>query len=172
MPFARLKLLLVCSLIASTALFTIGVAIERSHAATSESPTAEVSSPGETGSEGGSTEGAGGESPTPGETSTTAEHSDADAVFLGVNLESWWLVGAVVVLSLGLAVAVWLRPIRPVFALSVVFGVVFAAFDIAEVSHQVSASRTGLLVFAATVALLHLSTAGLGVAAFRSPEAA
>ena len=36
MPFARLKLLLVCTLIASTALFAVGVAIERSHSETPE----------------------------------------------------------------------------------------------------------------------------------------
>jgi len=173
MPFARLKLLLVCSLIASTALFAIGVAIERSHAATSESPTGEVSPPGETGSEGGSTEGGtseGSSNATEPTAATEATHSDA--VFLGVNLESWWLVGVAVVLSLGLALAVWLRPIRPILALTGVVALVFAAFDLAEVTHQVSASETGLVAIAAVVGMLHLVTAGLAVAVFRAPEAA
>ena len=89
-----------------------------------------------------------------------------------MNLESWWLVGVAVVLSLGLALAVWFRPVRPVLALTGVVALVFAAFDLAEITHQVSASKTGLVVIAAVVALLHLLTAGLATAAFRAPEAA
>ncbi len=76
-----------------------------------------------------------------------AESSGHDAVFLGVNLESWWLVGVVVVLSLGLALAVWFRPIKPVPAVTGLFPLVFAAFDVAEVSHQVSASHAGLVAW-------------------------
>jgi hypothetical protein len=174
MPFARLKLLLVCTLIASTALFAVGVAIERSHAESSAVPGAEASHTDEgTGGEGGGTTEAGsGEGSNPAEPTGTVEHADSDAVFLGVDLESWWLVAIAVVASLGLAVAIWSRPIRPVLATIIGLGVVFAAFDLAEASHQASASNGGLVAIAALVALLHLSTAGLGVAAFRSPEAA
>jgi hypothetical protein len=173
MPFARLKLLLVCSLIASTALFAVGVAIERSHSETAETPSGEVTHPGETGAEGGSSEGTpGGESSSPTETATTTEHAHRDAVFLGINMESWLLVGVVVVISLGLALAIWLRPDKPLLAITGVFALVFAAFDVAEVVHQVSASQEGLVLIAAVVALLHLSTAGLAIAALRSPEAA
>jgi hypothetical protein len=176
MPFSRLKVLLVCTLIASTALFAVGVAIERSHAETPETPGGEVShtDEGAPGAEAGThTEGgAGDEGATPAEPSTTAEHSDSDAVLLGVDLESWWLVGAVVVVSLGLALAIWFRPIRPLLVLTGVFTLVFALFDLAEVSHQVSASETGLVAIATVVALLHVSTAGFAVAAYRAPEAA
>jgi hypothetical protein len=176
MPFARLKLLLVCSLLASTALFTVGVAIERSHTETTEAPGGEVSHTGETGSGGeavGSAEsGSGKENPSPAETAATAEPAHGDAVFFGIDLESWGLVGVVVVLSIGLTLAVWLRPLKLLLALTGVFAVVFAAFDLAEVSHQVSASQLGLVVTAAIVALLHLATAGLAVAAFRAPDVA
>ncbi|MBI3647603.1 MAG: hypothetical protein HY240_02420 [Actinobacteria bacterium] len=170
MPFARLKLLLACSLLASTALFTVGVALERAQGenTTIETPSGGVSHTGESGSggeTGGSAEGGSGEaSSTPAEIATTAEPTGHDAVFLGVNLESWRLVGVVVVLSLGLATAVWMRPVKPVLALTGVFALAFAAFDLAEVSHQVRASHAGLVAIAAIVALLHLATGGLAVA--------
>ena len=79
-------------------------------------------------------------------------------------------MGVAVLISLGLASVVWFRPVRAVLALIGAFALMFAAFDLAEVSHQVSASKTGLVVLAAAVALLHLLTAGLAVAAFMAPE--
>ena len=80
MPFARLKLLLICSLVASTALFAVGVAIERSRSETVETPSSEVSH---------TDEGSIGEGSHPAETATTSEASHSDAVLFGVNLESW-----------------------------------------------------------------------------------
>jgi hypothetical protein len=173
MPFARLKLLLVCSLIASTALFAVGVAIERSRSETTEAPSGEVSHTDEgTGGEGTTEGGSGQEGSNAAETAGPTEHSDSDAVFLGVDLESWWLVAIAVAVSLGLAAAVWFRPLRPILALTGVVALVFAAFDLAEVAHQVSASKAGLVAIAAVVALLHLLTVGLAAAAFRAPEVA
>jgi hypothetical protein len=176
MPFQRLKLLLVCTLIASTALFAIGVAIERSHSETTKVSGGEIPHTGETGSgaeTGGTTEGSsGGEGSAAPQTATTAEASGADAVFLGINLESWSLVGVAVVLSLGLALGVWFQPVKPVLLVTAAFALVFAVFDLAEVSHQVSASKMGLVAIATVVGLLHLSTAGFSVAAFRAPDAA
>jgi len=81
----------------------------------------------------------------------------------------WWVAVAV---SLGLALAVWFRPLRSVLALVGVVALVFAAFDLAEVVHQLSASEPGLFAIAGLVTLLHLFAAGLAVAAFRAPEAA
>lgn len=89
-----------------------------------------------------------------------------------MDLESWWLVGVAVAVSLGLALAVWFRPLRPVLALTGAVALVFAAFDVTEVAHQVSASEPALVAIAAVVALLHLSSAGLAAVAFRAPEAA
>ncbi len=66
----------------------------------------------------------------------------------------------------------WFRPVKPVLLVIAAFALVFAVFDLAEVSHQVSASKTGLIAIATVVALLPLSTAGLSVAAFRSPDVA
>jgi hypothetical protein len=173
MPFARLKLLLVCSLIASTALVAVGVAIERSRSESTETPSGEVSHPEEgTGGEGTTEGGSGEEGSDDAETTATAEHSESDAVFIGVDLESWWLVGVAIAVSLGLALAVSFRPLPPVLALTGVIALVFAAFDVAEVSNQASASQAGLVAIAAAVAVLHLLTAGFAVAAFRAPEAA
>lgn len=107
----------------------------------------------------------------PAEPATTSEHAEGDAVFLGVDLESRWLVGTVIAVSLGLALAVWFRPRRPILALTGVVALVFAAFDLAEVSHQAGASKTGLVAIAALVALLHLCTVGLAATAFRAPDA-
>jgi hypothetical protein len=172
MPFARLKVLLVCSLIASTALFAVGVAIERSRSESTETPSGEVSHTDEgTGGEG-TTEGGSGEgSSNSAEAATTTEHSDGDAVFFGIDLESWWLVGVAIAVSLGLALAVWFRPLRPVLALASVVALVFAAFDLAEVGHQISASEMGLVVVAVAVAFLHLLAAGFAAAAFRAEAA-
>jgi hypothetical protein len=170
MPFARLKLLLACSLIASTVLFAVGVAIERSRAETTETPSGEVSHADEgTGAEG--TEGGSGGEGSNAEPATATEAPHSDVVFLGVDLESWWLVGVAVVFSLGLALMVWSLPVRSVLALTGVVALIFAAFDLAEVTHQVSASKMGLVAIAAAVALLHLVTVGLAAAAFRAPEA-
>ena len=173
MPFARLKLLLVCSLIASTALFAVGVAIERSRSESTETPSGEVSHTEEgTGGEG-ATEGGSGEGGlNTAESATTTEHSDGDAVVFGIDLESWWLVVVAIAVSLGLALAVWFRPIRPVLALTGVVAAVFAVFDLAEVVHQVGASEAWLVAIAAVVASLHLLTVGLAAAMFRTPEVA
>jgi hypothetical protein len=122
----------------------------------------------EEGTGGGTTDGGSGEEgSSAAETAATPEHSESDAVFLGIDLESWWLVGVAVALSLGL----WLRPVRPILALTSVVALAFAVFDVAEVSHQASASQTGLVAIAAVVAVLHLLTGGLALAAFKAPKA-
>jgi hypothetical protein len=72
----------------------------------------------------------------------------------------------------GVGSTVWFRPLRQLLALTGVVALVFAAFDLAEVAHQVSASEPALVAIAAVVASLHLSSAGLAATAFRAPEAA
>jgi hypothetical protein len=133
-------------------------------------PCGEVShTEGKTGGEG-TSEGGADEGSNATEATARVEPADSDAVFFGVDLESWGLAGIAALVSLGLALAVWYRPVRPVFAMIVVLAAVFAGFDLAEVSHQVSVSKWGAAI-AAVDALLHLSTSGLAVAGFRSPEA-
>jgi hypothetical protein len=88
------------SRIASTALFAVGVAIERSRSENTESPSGELSHTDE-GTGGEATEGGSDkEGSNAAETGASTEHSESDAVFLGVDLESWWLVAVAVAVSL------------------------------------------------------------------------
>jgi len=48
---------------------------------------------------------------------------------------------------------------RSLALLAVAFGVVFAVFDIAEISHQLEESRTGLAALAGMIAVVHLAAA-------------
>jgi hypothetical protein len=89
-------------------------------------------------------------------------HSESSETLLGVNPESTGLLVVAVAVSLLLAAAVWWVGASPL-----VLGVValamaaFAALDIREVVHQADESRTGLMLLAALVALLHLAAAVL-----------
>jgi hypothetical protein len=93
------------------------------------------------------------------EHAATADGHDEDEERLpGVDVESPRAVTAAVVVSLALAVGLWLRQRR--WLATGVVAVVFAVFDIAEVAHQARASGGGLIVLAAIAAAGHLA-AGL-----------
>ena len=68
-------------------------------------------------------------------------------------------VTAAVIVSLALAVGLWLRNRRWLAIVAVGVGVEFAVFDIAEILHQLEESHTGLTVLAAVVATAHLTAA-------------
>jgi hypothetical protein len=146
--------------------------------------TSEHSEAGESGKGGGesaehSESGDGGESPTPEATSkpnaTTAgkstptkapTHPEASEELLGVNPESTVLLVVAVVASLLLAAGVWWLGASPI-----VLGIValamaaFGALDVREVVHQADESRTGLMLLAALVAVLHFAAAALAARA-------
>lgn len=168
MSFARLKVVLVAALVASTALFTLGVALERSATSAHQEASPPTASPVTAESSG--TEEGGGESVHTGEVGTT-ETGGSDATFVGLDLESWPLVAIATVVSLALAAVVWFRPGPAVFGILVLFGAVFAILDIAEVAHQVKESRAGLAVLAGLVAMLHLFVASLAGLGLRTGEA-
>jgi hypothetical protein len=96
----------------------------------------------------------------------TTKHSEASEKLLGVNPESTGLLVVAVLASLLLAAGVVLFG-----ASSTVLGVValamaaFGALDVREVVHQADESRTGLMLLAALVAVLHFAAAGLAVRA-------
>jgi hypothetical protein len=95
-----------------------------------------------------------------GEAGETAEQHAAEARPFGIDLESPFLVGAAIVISLLLGVAV-IRTTTPLVPLVIVlFAAVFAAFDLIEVSYQLGASRAGLAVIAGLLIALHV-VAGL-----------
>lgn len=96
----------------------------------------------------------------------TPGHSEASEKLLGVNPESTGLLVVAVAVSLLLAAGVWWLGASPV-----VLGVValamaaFGALDIREVVHQADESRTGLMLLAALVAVLHFAAAVLAARA-------
>jgi len=172
MSDVRVRLALAALLIVSGAAFAVGSSIERSQTHESVQPSTKTSpTPAEGGStEGGGTEGAGegagassGEA-TPAATESHAETAGSETLF-GIDPESTGLVAVGVIVSLLLAGGVWFWGRRPVLMAVMVFGVVFAALDVREAVHQAHESRSGLLVLAIVLAVLH--TAVVAVAASR-----
>ncbi len=89
----------------------------------------------------------------PGHSETSTE------TVLGLNLESNALVIVAVAMSLTLGALAWFRNRRRLLLATVAFAVIFAMFDIAEVAHQLTESRSGLATLGAAIALVHLATA-------------
>ncbi|MEO8425262.1 MAG: hypothetical protein ABI595_15300, partial [Actinomycetota bacterium] len=116
----------------------------------------------ETHSEGTSEEPHSGEGAAP-VASAATEHTDARV--LGIDLEAPLFVVLAVVISVALAAAVWWRETLAVLVLVLLFALVFAVLDIAEVIHQNDSGRTGVVLVAAVVAVLHLGVAGLAARA-------
>lgn len=88
---------------------------------------------------------------------TAGEHA-AEARPFGIDVESPLLVGAVIVISLVLALAV-LRISTPLVPVSIaVFAAIFALFDALEVSFQLATSRSGLALIAVVLIALHVVT--------------
>lgn len=86
---------------------------------------------------------------------------------LGLNLESNGLVATALVLSLLLALAVWMRASRPLLLVVAVFAVAFAVFDAAELVRQIDRSRPAVATLAGIVTVVH---AALAVAAFAAAQ--
>jgi hypothetical protein len=168
-----LRKLLAGLIVLATVCFVVGTTIERSSADTHHNETPAATSP--NGEAGTHKEGSTGEtarapearahSQTGGE---TAGHSASggtekhiEARILGVDIEAVPFVILATLASLGLAAAVWRRPRLLLWLVAAVLGMlVFSALDIREIVHQTDENRTGLAVFAAVIALLHLAAAG------------
>jgi MFS superfamily sulfate permease-like transporter len=177
-----LRLALIIAILVSAGLFAVGVAIERDQEDGHKEATAAEPTPAETGEspEGGTDSHAEGETAESSEagTDTHSEGGEAEATetrsessedILGINPEATGLVIAAVVAAVLLALAVWVSPL-PVVLLAVIgFGLVFAAFDVREVFHQIDESREGLAVLAGVLALVHLTVAALALLVWRSP---
>ncbi len=163
MYLTRLRAALVLLLVGSGVLFAIGSTVERhqhhaeAHPAAAKT-TGESSTSGETGSEGSSTESA---------KHVEKGHGEAGARILGVNTESVALTVVAVVLSLLLALVVWLgRWSRLALFCVAGFGLVFAAGDGRELVHQLDESHAGLAAVAAILIGLHLAVSVLAAALF------
>jgi hypothetical protein len=156
----RLRLTLVALILAATAAFVIGVAVERGDEAGHHGESTELAS-GESGTEvtGEHDEAA------PGQGGASDEHADEELRPLGVDVEAWPFVALAAAASLALAAAAWLNPRRgALLAFIAVLMLAFAVLDVREVFHQADIDETGLAVLAAAVALLHLAAAAVAAA--------
>lgn len=153
-------------LIVSAALFTVGVAAERS-SRSSESPAhsaAESATHGE-----GSGEAPSAEAAPDAAATSNGEHGER---LLGIDPESWVLVAVGIAASVLLAAALLMSARRRpmLLLLAVVFGVVFAALDVRELAHQLNESRAGLAAIAVALVVLHGSVAVAASLALRQPS--
>jgi len=167
-------------LVVTAVLFAIGVSVENdTHAETSESvvdqsagESEEANVEGEE-SEEAHAEGeeSGGED-SAGDGQDEGHHEEAeDETVLGVDVESPATVTLAVLASLVLAAGLWFTNRRSVAIATIVVGVLFALFDIAEVFHQLDESRTGLAILAVVIAAGHAAAAALaGRSAFAAPR--
>lgn len=165
--------LLVLLLIVSTALFTVGVLVERSSEQSEESERSEqaqsAAAPEEAehADDGAAAEGS--------ETARSEEEAHADEErLLGINLESTALIilGAAFGLLLAAVCAVGSGRRRPGVLLAVaVVLIAWAVLDIAELMRQIDASQTGIAVLAGAVAVLHLAAAAVAIRGTRDPVA-
>lgn len=174
-----LRWTLVALLVASTALFAIGVIAERSSTDTHTEPAGvHVGENGENGEAAGEPAGAHDEGEGPnateaGRAETAAGDTDTETneAVLGVNIESTSSIVLAVIAGLALAaLAVTRLGARPAVLLAVaLIALAWAALDVREVVHQLDQSRTGIAVLATVVALLHLAAALLaGAIAMRA----
>jgi Flp pilus assembly protein TadB len=147
-----LRLALVALILAATAAFVTGVAVERSDEAGHHDESAEVA-------------------PAENRTEAAEEHEEAAPVQgeaseelrpLGVDVEAWPFVALAAVASMALAAVAWLNPRRgALLAVIAVAMLAFAALDIRELFHQADIDEDGLAVLAAAVAVLHLGAAAV-----------
>lgn len=161
-----LRWTLVALLVASTALFTVGVIAERSSTDTHTEPAStQVGESGEpTGAPAGAhEEGEGSSAGEAGHAETAAGETRAEEneTLLGVDVESTPLIVLAAIVGLGLAALAASRfGRRPAVLLAVaVIAFAWAALDVREVVHQLDESRTGIAVVAIVVAVLHLAAA-------------
>jgi hypothetical protein len=160
-----LRWTVVALLIASTALFAVGVIAERSSSDTHTKPAAahaaeagdETGEPADAQSEGGASEAtASGEA---GHVESGTDHAETERL-LGVDVESAPLV-VLAGLALAALAASRIGLTRGFLLTVVVIGLAWAALDIREVVHQLDEARTGVAVLAIAVAALHLMVAAI-----------
>jgi hypothetical protein len=159
----KLRTVAVATVLIAAVLFTVGVSVEKSHH-TETNPTTPSSAlaAGEAGETGHTDE-------TP--SAAAAAHSEtggAEGQVLGINVETPGVTALAVLASAVVAGLVWLWPRRAVWALTLVFVVAFAVFDVAEIAHQTDRSETRLAVLAVVVLALHAAAAVAAIVVLRS----
>jgi hypothetical protein len=109
--------------------------------------------------------GAGGEAVEGGERAGESGENGEEGEVLRVDLESPGIVALGVVVSVGLAVALWLSDRQAVAWAAAGFAGVFVLADLAEVGRQLDESRGGLALLAVALALGHAVAAGAAAVA-------
>jgi hypothetical protein len=89
----------------------------------------------------------------------TAPESGSQEKVLGVNIESTPMIVLAVAITLALAAAAWFSGASLVLWIIATFGIAFATFDVLEAVHQSNEARTGLVVLAVALAIVHLGIA-------------
>ena len=142
-------------LVVGAGLFTIGAAAERSaHHETAAATSTDSPAASEAGESTGHVD-------APAVVETTGAQAESGEKVLGVNPESAGLVGVAIAVLLLLAGAVLWRPTRPVLLVVIAVTVVFTVLDVAEVKHQIRASRPGIAALAIAVAVVHIAAGAL-----------
>jgi hypothetical protein len=171
-----LRTVLACLVVSATALFVVGVAIERSSEEDHHGPLVETSAGHAENGEQSTHDESGAESEAAhrgerereAEAATPAEESHEELRPLGIDVEAWPFVTAAALVSLALAAAAWLLSGDTLVVSFVeVAMLAFAALDVREVVHQFDIDENGLGVLAGAVAALHLA-AGVVAAAMAS----
>ena len=155
-------------LVAAAALLILGVVFERHTESGAEHPVVAATGERQESHHDESTEG------THAEPATAPGNRGGEAAerLTGISVESTWVVALGAVASLALAVAVWLRPNRPVIAMVVTFTAAALVLDMVEISHQLGADRIGLAALAGVIAALRVATIAGSAYLYRSRPAA
>jgi disulfide bond formation protein DsbB len=171
-----LRSVLVALVLAATAAFVIGVAVERSSGEANhhDAPPAAASGSEGTSEAGGET--AGEHANVTSEGTTAGGETRAELRPLGIDVEAWPFVALAALASVGLAAGAWLQPgSAPLLGVVALAMLVFAALDAREVFHQADIDENALAVLAGVVAALHATAAVVAAAMAsraRHPETA
>jgi hypothetical protein len=155
-------------LVAAAALLVVGILLERRTESGAEHPVVATTGEQQESHHDESTEGAHSES------GIAPGNSDGEAAerLTGISVESPWVVALGAVVSIALAVAVWLRPNRPVIATVVAFTAAALVLDVLEISHQLGVDHIGLAALAGVIAALRVATIIASGYLYRSRPAA
>jgi hypothetical protein len=145
----RLRFLAAALLLVATALFAIGVSLERRGDDHRGEEASEQTHHGE-------------EEVSRPDLHAERELADAhdETTILGINAESTGAVTSAVVVSLLLAAAIAVTRSRLVLIATVFFGLAFALLDVAEMLHQLNNAEVAVGLLAAAVGTLHLGSSG------------
>jgi hypothetical protein len=151
--------LLAALLTIAAVLLLVGVAREHALRRSEAKPAATAIEPAHT--EGSNEDSQATERTTAGSSVQTHSEKASEGRVLGVDIETWPIVIAFAAVSLGLAIALLRGRGRAVVVITGLVAGVAAAFDMAEIAHQLKESRTSLVVIAGAVTALHIAAVAL-----------